>query len=707
MRAWQAARSIAGSVTKRALPLRTVAVLGIGFAVLAAILYYASTVDARGPTVVAISLTQHLSGDAEQALTTTSIEVDFSEPVEHASAQAAFALSPAVEGAFSWSASSLTFTPAARLPLRTDFEVTVGPGISDRAGNEMSGAPKRFTFTTVGNPTVIASVPIDAATEVALDAPIVVDFSTLMDTASVERAIQVSPSSEVTLRWSRERLTVVPVAAWEPNRRYSLTIGVAAQDQAGTPLEAPFRVSFETVAAGLTAEAMVPADAVAGISIATPIALLFEQALDPESVRDDLLTITPAVAGSLDLVAPPGAAGLGDDAQRVLRFQPSGQLDPNTTYEVTLGPGLLGADGAGMPAGISWTFTTGAPTATLSNQVVFLSDRAGIVNLWAMNPDGSNQRQLSSELSPITSYAVSPDGRSFVTGDGAAIVWQRADGTARHLLTDPGVVEFDAAYSPDGLVITFARADPSLGSSLGLWMRDADGSDPRLIELPSGPFASPSVAEPTPVPLLRAPRLSPDGTALAFVDAAGRVDILDLELSQLTSAPFVALSEPVWLPDGSGVLVAGMHSGSATLANPYRPHSAVANLDPASADLSPDEVGALRVVRMVRFATTVTATAFGAGASRPAVDAGSRYAFVRLDGDEAGSGALWVAAALEDAGDPVSLVSGRGTASASFAPEPGSMVIGAAEPGGVWLLNLGTGHAQQLTPDGWVPRWLP
>jgi len=46
------------------------AVLALGFAALAGILYYASTVDGRPPTVVAISLTQHLSGDAEQALTT-------------------------------------------------------------------------------------------------------------------------------------------------------------------------------------------------------------------------------------------------------------------------------------------------------------------------------------------------------------------------------------------------------------------------------------------------------------------------------------------------------------------------------------------------------------------------------------------------------------------------------------------------------------
>jgi hypothetical protein len=682
------------------------AVLGLGVAVLAAILYYASTVDGRGPTVVGISLTQHLSGNAEQALTTTSIEVAFSEPVQHASAQGSFTITPAVHGAFSWSGASLTFTPADRLPLRTEFEVSIGPGVRDAAGNAISGAPERFGFTTVGNPTVVGSDPADAAADLPLDAPIVVTFSTLMDTASVEAAISVSPDAQMTLRWSRERLTIVPVAGWEANQSYSLTIGVAAQDQAGTPLEHPFRLSFRTVSAGLTVETIVPADAVAGIAVTSPIAIIFDQPLDPRSVNGDLLTVTPTVAGSLDVVAPSGASGLSDTRRRILRFQPSDQLDPNTTYQVTLGPGLLGADGTGMPAGMSWSFTTGAPTETLSNQVVFLADRSGIANLWAMNPDGSNQRQLSVELSPITSYAIAPDGRAFLTGDGATVVWQRVDGTARRVLTDPGVVEFDAAYSPGGTLITFGRADPALGSSLGLWMRDADGSDPRPFQLPSPALGSPSPSQSAPVPLLRAPRLSPDGTALAFVDEAGSVDILDLELRQLATAPFVALSEPIWLADGSGVLVAGLPAASGTASSPYRPHSAVAALDPAAAELATSQVAALRVVRMDRLATSVRATAFGAGASRPAVDASGRYAFIRLEGSETAGGSLWVASSLNDPGQAIE-VPATGSGSAAFAPEPGSMVIGEQDQAGVWLLSLGSRQGQQLIADGWQPSWLP
>ena len=711
----EAARSIACSVTKRAVPLRTLAVLGIGVAVLVAILYYASTVDGRPPTVRQIALTQHLTSDPHVALTTSSIAMDFSEPVVHASAEAAFKISPAVGGSFSWSAASLTFTPTTRLSLRTKFEVSIGLSVRDLAGNAMTAKPAPFTFTTVGNPDVIASKPADAGVDVALDAQIVVDFSTLMDTASVERALHLAPAIDVRLRWSRERLTIVPVAPLDANQQYSIAIDVGAHDQAGTPLEHSFRLSFRTVASGLSARTLIPKDTAEGVAITTAIAVVFDRALDPASVHDDLLTIKPAVAGSLDVIASPGAAGLLDGARRVLRFQPSGPLDPNTTYEVTLRSGLLGADGAALPGGLAWSFTTGAPTATLSNQIVFLSDRAGIANLWAMNPDGTNQHQLSVELSPVIDYAVAPDGRAFVVGDGALLVWQHADGSARRLLTDTNVLEFDPSFSPDGTTLVFGRADPALGSGLGLWMRDADGSDPRLVELPAVAVATPSPKVPARVPPLRGPRISPDGTALAFVDDAGRVAILDLELKQLSSAPFVAFSAPTWLADGSGVLVSGVAPDPRTGPRDLQPHSALSLLDTTSLRADPAQLAALRLVVLDRFASSVTATAFGAGASRPVAAADGRLAFIRLAPSDAASGSLWLASSVSDAGKEVTRDPGARAAFASFAPKPAAMVIsrvpgagaGPTPTGGVWLLNTSSGTAHQLSLDGTQPRWLP
>jgi hypothetical protein len=110
---------------------------------------------------------------------------------------------------------------------------------------------------------------------------------------------------------------------------------------------------------------------------------------------------------------------------------------------------------------------------------------------------------------------------------------------------------------------------------------------------------------------------------------------------------------------------------------------------------------------MDRAATSVRATAFGGGATRPAVDAGGRYAYIRLEESDADGGRLWVTRALNDAGEAMVVGSGGGATSASFAPEPGSMVVGQAKPGGVWLLDLATGDAERLAADGWLPRWLP
>jgi hypothetical protein len=118
-------------------------------------------------------------------------------------------------------------------------------------------------------------------------------------------------------------------------------------------------------------------------------------------------------------------------------------------------------------------------------------------------------------------------------------------------------------------------------------------------------------------------------------------------------------------------------------------------------------VSALHVVRLDRFATSVRATAFGAGAVRPAVDAGGRFAFVRVEGVAIDGGVLWVADSLEEAGRAIIGEAGRRAASASFAPEPGSVVVGEPAPGGVWLVNLGSGGARRLSADGWLPRWLP
>ncbi len=62
-------------------------------------------------------------------------------------------MAPEAQGTFAWDgARTLIFTPAQKLPVATDFSVTISAGYRDVDGNVASRGPTTFTFRTVGLP---------------------------------------------------------------------------------------------------------------------------------------------------------------------------------------------------------------------------------------------------------------------------------------------------------------------------------------------------------------------------------------------------------------------------------------------------------------------------------------------------------------------------------------------------------------------------
>ena len=702
---------------------RNAAVLLTGLAVLGVVLFNATNVDSQPPRVAGYALTHHLGSADDVALTNSSIEVTFSEAVDKASAEGAFEVVPAMDGTFSWAGTTMSFSPSGGLPIDAEFSVTIAAGVRDAAGNVSGGAADAFTFRTVGRPAVAASDPLPGG-EVAGRSPLILTFSTLMDTASVDRALHITPAFAHELRWSGETLAVVPMEPLAPGTAYRLTVDRRATDLAGNRMLDPFVLEFSGVGDLLSPAWLVPADGVAGVSPWSVIAVGFDRAIDADGV-DAAFSVEPDVAGSLALIEDPAGDASAPRPPRpsVLRFQPSSPLPANTTFTVTVASDIRAVDGAVPSQPLTWSFTTGAPFPSLENQVLFLSERAGVRNVWAMNPDGSNQRQLSAELSAIVSYDVSPDGRRFVTGDGQRLIEYAADGGQRRVLTDDGVVEFDPSYRADGGELVFSRADAATGGGLGLWTRDPGGGAPRRVEIASPsqpPVASRSLdatpagseAPPAAEPILRTPRYSPDGAWLAFVRPGAAIGLIELENGSVTEVPFAAIGAPAWLEDSSAAVFAGApppRGGE----EPTDSLHAIASPEGPPAGVS---LSSLRLVRLAPGEERLRATGLRDGTFAPVVGSSGELMFLRANEDlERLAGSIWVAASATDQADRIGPGDFRAT-SAALGPDPGALAVaarvrvgsdGAVRPDGLWAVSPDGRLPFRLTEDGDSPRWLP
>jgi hypothetical protein len=201
------------------------------------------------------------------------------------------------------------------------------------------------------------------------------------------------------------------------------------------------------------------------------------------------------------------------------------------------------------------------------------------------------------------------------------------------------------------------------------------------------------------------PRLAPGGGSVAFVDAEGRLVIADLTSDAWVRADLQVAGPPLWLPDGSGVLVGVSPRPLAIAAD-----APIGPLDAADAD-APTE---LELVVVDPDNGDVRPTRFGPGAIRPSIAAGGSVAFVSLDADvdpDAGplAGQLMTAPGVEEDPRPVTTTLGMAVTWVSSAPEPDALIISVVdEPtAAIWLIRPDRASRVPLGDDGVRARWLP
>ena len=182
------------------------------------------------------------------------------------------------------------------------------------------------------------------------------------------------------------------------------------------------------------------------------------------------------------------------------------------------------------------------------SKIYFVSDRSGKKEIWVMDYDGSNQRQVTRLGSISLSPRISPDGSrlafSSLTKTGWEIMMYSVD--LNRLVSFPhmGGTNLSPAWSPDGLKLAFSS---SRGGSPEIYIADANGANLRSMTANKGPDVSPIWNRKT-------------GAQIAYVSGAtGLPQVYTMETDgtnqqRMTDQGYAV--SPSWAPNGQFLVLA-------------------------------------------------------------------------------------------------------------------------------------------------------
>jgi uncharacterized protein YfaS (alpha-2-macroglobulin family) len=318
------------------------------------------------------------------------ISVTFSQKMDRASAQAAFAIEPAAQGTFAWSdeqpqeqqpgfeprpadamqpgssAASLpgevmTFVPSEDYGRGATYTVTVNAGAKAAAGSGVTQEASRASFTVIPLPAVVSTRPADGDGRHEPTAGLSIRFSAPMSVATILPNLTVEPAISLTSVYSyydefsnEWNLSL----NWQPSSSYRVVIGAGMTDKYGVPITESKELRFNT---GPYAPFIsLQTSGLVGTYNAARGTELFASYRNVTQLDLELASITPS-----QLYSFTGATNSWDnlrtfkpDEQNVLRtWRVAGDAALNESKNVKL---LLDEAGGALPTGV-YLLTMSAP----------------------------------------------------------------------------------------------------------------------------------------------------------------------------------------------------------------------------------------------------------------------------------------------------------------------------------------------------------
>ncbi len=293
-----------------------------------------------------------------------------------------------------------------------------------------------------------AAITTRFSTDLGLNQPVGIEFSTSMDRASVAASLSVEPLVPVSLSWdaTSTTLTIVPSTHWSAGVFHAVTVRSGALAASGQPLTRPARAVFLTRdgASG----SVIPTQPIgARISIVTAFMISFDRQVDHATVLH-AIRLDPPVPGAVEAIRPA-------DGPPRYQFVPAAPLSPDVEYRLTV-EGVRDLDGA-LLAPVSFTArTTEAP------DVVRFRPRADAAGIAVDGAISVRFTQAMDQRSTARAFSVSIGGKPIA-------------GTTRWAESDTVLLFTPKSPLPYGTKVKMrvgAEARDTVGVSLGSVVRE-------------------------------------------------------------------------------------------------------------------------------------------------------------------------------------------------------------------------------------------
>ena len=177
--------------------------------------------------------------------------------------------------------------------------------------------------------------------------------------------------------------------------------------------------------------------------------------------------------------------------------------------------------------------------------ILYTSYKTRQPELYSMSPEGSVARQLTKREGLEIGATFSPDGSQIAVGASSSgvtnIVLFNPSGQMRAKLTNGSGIDVSPSWSPDGSQIAFCS---NRAGGPQIYVMNSDGRNPRRLSFTGRPYCT-------------SPSLSPKGDRIAFVcqEGGNNLYVVPANGGNATQLTFAGYNEdPSWSPDGSYLL---------------------------------------------------------------------------------------------------------------------------------------------------------